>query len=402
MYLSHLALNDFRSYEHTVIEFDTGVTTFIGSNGYGKTNIVEAIGYLSTLSSHRVSSDAALVRQGQQAAVIQARLMQKERPTTLEVEIYAGRANRARINRSLAKPSQVLGIVKSVVFAPEDLRLVRDEPGVRRRFLDELMIQQRPRMAKVRADYEKVLKQRGALLKSLSSKKWRGLPVDEGALDVWDIQLAELGGQIMAERAQIISTMRPSIGEYYEKVAGGDKTARIDYKASADKDLWELPSAYDIYTTETAAGDIESHEDELFSAENNIKRLVDALTRCRDKEIERGANLIGPHRDDMVLSLATFPAKGYASHGESWSFVLALRLAGWRMLTEEDNQPILILDDVFSELDATRRERLAEIAADIEQVFITAAVDEDVPASLGGQRYRVSPGNVQVEGGDNG
>ena len=402
MYLSHLALNDFRSYEHAVIEFDKGVTTFVGLNGYGKTNVVEAINYLATLSSHRVSSDTALVRQGQQAGVIQARVVKEERPTTLEVEIYAGRANRARINRSLAKPSQLLGIVKSVIFAPEDLRLVRDEPAVRRRFLDEIMIQQRPRMAKVRADYEQVLKQRGALLKSLSSKKWRGLPINESAVEVWNVQLAELGGQLMAERARIIRQMRPHIAEYYERVAGGDKTARIDYKASADKDVWELPSAYDIYNIAGATGDIESHEQDLCSAEENEKRLKEALERYKDKEIERGANLIGPHRDDMILSLATFPTKGYASHGETWSFVLALRLAGWKILADEDEQPILILDDVFSELDATRRERLAEIAAEVEQVFITAAVDEDIPTELGGQRYRVSPGLVQVEGGDNG
>lgn len=402
MYLSHLALNDFRSYEHTVIEFDTGVTTFVGLNGYGKTNIVEAISYLATLSSHRVSSDTALVRQGQQAGVIQARVIKDDRPTTLEVEIYAGRANRARINRSLAKPSQLLGIVKSVIFAPEDLRLVRDEPAVRRRFLDEIMIQQRPRMAKIRSDYEQVLKQRGALLKSMSSKKWRGMPIDESALDVWDVQLADLGGQLMAERARIIRQMRPHIAEYYERVAGGDKTARIDYKASADKDVWELPSAYDIYNSEGAASDVDGHEQELCEPENNTKSLVEALLRHRDKEIERGANLIGPHRDDMILSLATFPTKGYASHGETWSFVLALRLAGWKILTEDADHPILILDDVFSELDATRRERLAEIAADVEQVFITAAVDSDIPTSLGGRRYRVTPGVVHVEGANNG
>lgn len=402
MYLSHLALNDFRSYEHVVIEFDKGVTTFVGRNGYGKTNIVEAIGYLSTLSSHRVSSDTALVRQGTQAGVIQARLVQDERPTTLEVEIYAGRANRARINRSLARPSQLLGIVKSVTFAPEDLRLVRDEPAVRRRFLDEIMIQQRPRMEKVRADYERVLKQRGALLKSLSAKKWRGLPIDEGALDVWDIQLADLGGQIMAERARIIRALRPYIAEYYERVASGDKTARIDYKASADKDVWELPSPHDIVTTDDAVAQIEAHEEELCNSERNKERLRDALERRRDKEIERGANLVGPHRDEMTLSLATFPTKGYASHGETWSFVLALRLASWAILcegsTEKSDQPILILDDVFSELDSQRRERLAEIAEDVEQVFITAAVDDDVPVSLGGVRYRVSPGVVQAEG----
>ncbi|MBR5951244.1 MAG: DNA replication/repair protein RecF [Actinomycetaceae bacterium] len=395
MYLSHLALNDFRSYEHAVIEFDKGVTTFIGSNGNGKTNIVEAIGYLSTLSSHRVSTDTALVRQGTQAAVVQARLMHKDHPTTLEVEIYAGRANRARINRSQTKPSQLLGIVKSVVFAPEDLSLVRDEPAVRRRFLDDLMIQQRPRMAKVKADYDKVLKQRGALLKTLSSKRWRGMAIDEGALEVWNIQLAELGGQIMAERARIISTLRPAIAHYYEKVAGGDKTARIDYKVSADKDMWTMPSAYDIYNSQTAASDIESHEEELSDPSNNTKCLMHALERQQAKEIERGANLVGPHRDDLVLSLATFPTKGYASHGETWSFVLALRLAGWKILKEDDEQPILILDDVFAELDATRRDRLAEIAGDIEQVFITAAVDEDVPMRLGGRHYRVAPGVVQ-------
>ena len=399
MYLSNLALIDYRSYEKAVVEFRPGVNCLVGPNGYGKTNVVEAIGYLATLSSHRVSSDFALVRQGATAGVIQARIVTRARPRILEVEIYAGQANRARIDRESARPSELVGIVKSVLFAPEDLTLVRDEPRVRRRFLDEVMIQRRPKMAKVKADYEKVLRQRGALLKSLAAQSRRGLPVDPAELEVWDVQLASLGGAIMAERASIIASMRPHLAAYYEKIAGEAKSARLDYQASADSGVWVLPSALEISQSAEVGAQIEAHEQLLASPAECEKLLLARIGDMREKEIGRGANLVGPHRDDMVISLATFPARGYASHGESWSLALALRLASWRLLADEGEDPILILDDVFAELDSLRRERLAAIAAEAEQVFVTAAVGEDLPAALAGATYLVEPGVIAEDRG---
>ncbi len=395
MYLSNLALIDYRSYERAVVAFDPGISCLVGRNGYGKTNLVEAIGYLATLSSHRVSADSALVRQGRQAAVIQARVVAGGRPRVLEVEIYAGRANRARIDREAARPADLLGITKTVLFAPEDLALIRDEPGVRRRFLDQVMIQRRPRMAKVKADYGKVLRQRGALLKSLAAKARRAIAYDARSLEVWDIQLADLGGQIMAERAAIIGRMRPHVADYYEKIAGEGKPARLDYEAKADAGTWRFPSPLEISESDAAAADIEARERILGDAEANARLLREALAAVREKEIERGANLVGPHRDDMRVALGTFPARGFASHGESWSLALALRLASWRLLAEDgQDQPILVLDDVFAELDALRRERLAAIAAQAEQVFVTAAVGEDLPGALAGATFLVEPGRI--------
>lgn len=394
MYLTNLALIDYRSYTKAVVEFGAGVTCLVGRNGSGKTNLVEAIGYLATLSSHRAPSDIALVRQGASAAVIQARVMTANRPRVLEVEIYAGRANRARIDRMAARPVEVTGIVRSVLFAPEDLTLIRDEPSVRRRFLDEVMIQRRPKMAQVRADYEKVVRQRGALLKSLSASKRRGFGADEGALDVWDVQLANLGGKIMAERAAIVTSMRPHCAHYYERIAGAGKVARLDYQANADSGRWTLPSALDVCESPAVEEEIAAHERELASAEVCEQLLMERLSQSREKEIERGVNLVGPHRDDLRISLASFPARGYASHGESWSLALALRLASWQHLTVSGDTPILILDDVFAELDALRREKLGEIVGEAEQVFVTAAVEADLPAALAGTIYRVEPGSI--------
>ena len=407
MFLTDLALTDFRSYHQVIVKLGQGVTTFVGENGQGKTNIVEAIGYLATLASHRVSNDNALVRQGAQAGVVRARVMHGDHPSTVEVEIFAGRANRARLNRGQVRPTELIGHVRTVVFAPEDLELVRGEPGVRRQFLNDIMVQLRPRLAGVKAEYEKVLRQRAALLKACGRQRRRGQNVDSGALDVWDMQLAHLGAQITAARAQIVAGLRPHVAEYYRAVSGGRGEARIDYLDNANRGVFELPSALrllDDAEGASASSAVAAHEEELNDGELTEVRLLTALAEKRDQEIARGVNLVGPHRDELVLSLGTLPAKGYASHGESWSFALALRLGAWQLLREdasgewaEDGEPILILDDVFAELDARRRERLAGIVTDAQQVFVTAAVGDDLPETLRGARFRVHGGAVDRE-----
>ena len=407
MYLTDLALSDFRSYHQAIVKLDRGVVTFVGENGQGKTNIVEAIGYLATLSSHRVSNDHALVRQGAQAGVVRARVMHGEHPSTVEVEIFAGRANRARLNRGQVRPAELLGHVRTVVFAPEDLELVRGEPGVRRQYLDDIMVQLRPRLAGVKSEYEKVLRQRAALLKACGKQRRRGQNVDSGSLDVWDMQLAHLGAQITAARAQIVAGLRPHVAEYYRVVSGGRGEARIDYLDNANRGIFELPSPLQLLDESegpAASNTVSAHEAELNDVELNEVRLLSALAEKREQEIARGVNLVGPHRDELVLSLGTLPAKGYASHGESWSYALALRLGAWQLLREddsgewaEDGEPILILDDVFAELDSRRRERLAEIVTDAQQVFVTAAVGDDLPETLRGARFVVHGGGVERE-----
>ncbi|MGO1637385.1 DNA replication/repair protein RecF [Ancrocorticia populi] len=408
MYLTDLALSDFRSYRQVVLHLSPGVTTFVGENGQGKTNIVEAIGYLATLSSHRVASDNALVRQGAQAGVIQAKVVHGEHPTTVEVEIFAGRANRARINRGGVRPVELIGHVRTVTFAPEDLELVRGDPAERRRFLDDLMIQMKPRMAGVKAEYEKVARQRAALLKSLGAQRRRGGNIDSGALDVWDVQLAKLGAQITVARAQIVAGLRPHVTEYYQIVSGQSGmagNARIDYTDSATKGAFTLPGLEELGDAdrgEDAARLVTNHEDDLTDADLTEVQLLSALAERRDQEIARGINLVGPHRDELRLGLGTLPAKGYASHGESWSYALALRLGAWKLLREDssgewadDGEPILILDDVFAELDASRRKRLAETVLEAGQVFVTAAVGDDLPEELSGDRFLVHDGIVE-------
>lgn len=392
MWISNLALNDFRSYPSAVLEFTPGVTIFVGENGQGKTNLVEAIAYLSTFSSHRVAADAALVRQGGPAAVIRAKAHDGEHETMLEIEIFAGKANRARLNRGNAKPRDLLGIVRAVVFAPEDLQLISADPGGRRRFLDETAIQQRPRMAGIRAEYDKVLKHRTALLKSSSAARRRGQPIDEISFSVWDERLAELGSQIITHRAEIVRTLRPHVARTYGAIAPGRGTAHVVYQANIDDESAAIPSAHDLDRDGYAA--LDKLEERLLDVDGVRQRLEDRISEVKAREIDRGVNLVGPHRDDLVLGLGTLPAKGFASHGETWSYALSLRLAEWELLRGDSTDPILILDDVFAELDSRRRAALAEMVRDTEQVFITAAVGDDVPDELGGKRFQVHDGEV--------
>ncbi|MFH8339539.1 DNA replication/repair protein RecF [Streptomyces sp. AM6-12] len=372
MHVTHLSLADFRSYARAEVPLDRGVTAFVGPNGQGKTNLVEAVGYLATLGSHRVATDAPLVRMGAERAVIRAQVRQGDRQQLIELELNPGRANRARVNRSpQGRPRDVLGIVRTVLFAPEDLALVKGDPGERRRFLDELITARSPRMAGVRSDYERVLKQRNTLLKTAALARRHGgrRGLDLSTLDIWDQHLARAGAELLAQRLDLIAALRPLADKAYEQLAPGGGPLALEYKPSAP-------------------GEAHSRED-LYA------QLLAALAEARKQEIERGVTLVGPHRDDLVLKLGRLPAKGYASHGESWSYALALRLASYELLRAEGNEPVLVLDDVFAELDARRRERLAELVAPGEQVLVTAAVADDVPKVLAGARYAVSGGTVE-------
>ncbi|MEU9413886.1 DNA replication/repair protein RecF [Streptomyces sp. NPDC051000] len=375
MHVSHLSLADFRSYARAEVPLGPGVTAFVGPNGQGKTNLVEAIGYLATLGSHRVSSDAPLVRMGAERAVVRAAVIQGERQQLVELELNPGRANRARINRSSqVRPRDVLGIVRTVLFAPEDLALVKGDPGERRRFLDELVTARSPRMAAVRSDYERVLKQRNTLLKSAAmARRHGGRSMDLSTLDVWDQHLARAGAELLAQRLDLISTLLPLADKAYEQLAPGGGPLGLTYKSSAGEavDSGEARTREALYEV-----------------------VLAALADVRKQEIERGVTLVGPHRDDVLLRLGELPAKGYASHGESWSYALALRLASYELLRSEGSEPVLILDDVFAELDSRRRERLAELVSPGEQVLVTAAVDDDVPGVLAGTRFGVSGGEV--------
>ncbi|WP_432141384.1 DNA replication/repair protein RecF [Streptomyces sp. bgisy084] len=374
MHVSHLSLADFRSYARVEMPLDPGVTAFVGPNGQGKTNLVEAVGYLATLGSHRVSSDAPLVRMGAERAIVRAAVVQGERQQLIELELNPGKANRARINRSSqVRPRDVLGIVRTVLFAPEDLALVKGDPGERRRFLDELITARSPRMAGVRSDYDRVLKQRNTLLKTAAlARRHGGRQMDLSTLDVWDQHLARAGAELLAQRLDLIAALRPLADKAYDQLAPGGGPLALEYRGSASEAMADATTREDLYGV-----------------------LLAALGEARKGEIERGVTLVGPHRDDLVLKLGQLPAKGYASHGESWSYALALRLASYDLLRAEGNEPVLVLDDVFAELDARRRERLAELVAPGEQVLVTAAVDDDVPGVLAGARYAVSGGAVE-------
>lgn len=375
MYLAHLSLADFRSYAAVELPLDPGVTTFVGPNGQGKTNLVEAIGYLATLSSHRVAADTPLVRSGATSAVVRGNLVRDGRTLLLEVEINPGKANRARVNKSqVPKPREVLGLLRSVLFAPEDLAIVKGDPSERRHFLDEVLVARTPRLAGVRADYDRVLKQRNALLKSAALARRSG-GADLRTLDVWDMHLAQAGAELLAARISLIDLLRPLVDKAYSSLAVGDRrpaAVGIDYQSSLGPQVELVPD-----------------RDVLAAA------LGAALAGVRNDELDRGITLVGPHRDELLLTLNELPARGYASHGESWSLALALRLASYDLLRADGAEPVLILDDVFAELDADRRERLAELVAPAEQVLITAAVVADVPELLVGARVDVMGGEVR-------
>lgn len=378
------------------MKLDPGISVFVGENGQGKTNLLEAVGYLSTFSSHRVGNDGALIRQGKSAGVIRAKTVSGQTQKIIELEIVAGKANRARINRGNVNVGSLRGIIKTVLFAPEDLSLVKGDPKERRKFLDLLIIQLKPGYAAVCGEYEKVLRQRAALLKNAGKMRRRGLSFDEKTLDVWDLQLARLGARMIFARAEATAALRRYIQTFYRELSGTEQDVRITYEAS----LYRQRGG-DSAGEETLPGSPEE-ENGLPDTARTEREMLETLRLFHEREILRGVNLVGPHRDDLCLFLGTLPVKGYASHGESWSYALALKLASWKVLQEnEDNiwdentQPILLLDDVFAELDAGRRIRLAEIVSGAQQVLITAAVGDDLPASLEGNRFFVTKGAVE-------
>lgn len=388
MRVSALSLTDFRSWGSLELELGPGGTALVGSNGQGKTNVAEALLYVATLGSHRVSTDAPLVRAGAERAVVRARVERDGRSTLIELELNPGKANRARINRvPVPRAREVLGLLRTVLFAPEDLALVRGDPSERRRFLDDLLVLRAPRLAAVRSDYERVLKQRNALLKTafLARRSGGG---DMRTLDVWDAHLARAGAELLAARLELVDGLRPHVAKAYQEVSGGQGTTALSYRSSLGEALPEV--------SEGGAQDRE-----VLSA-----ALLSELARVRPQEVERGVSLVGPHRDELLLTLDSggtpLPVKGYASHGESWSVALALRLASYELLKGDagsglgqgDGEPVLVLDDVFAELDTGRRERLASLVAGAEQVLVTAAVAGDVPEQLAGGRYDVHDGTV--------
>ncbi|VTR76343.1 DNA replication/repair protein RecF [Cellulomonas hominis] len=407
MYVSHLSLTDFRSYRQVDLTFEPGITALVGPNGQGKTNLVEAIGYVSTFSSHRVPTDAPLVRAGASAAVVRSRVVRaqddgSERALVIDLQLGSGRSNRVKLNGAPSRARDVVGALRSVLFAPEDLALVKGDPDGRRRFVDELAVQVTPRLSGVFGEYDRVVRQRTALLKSAAGFRGaRAGNLDIRTLDVWDAKLAELGAQVIVARQAVVSALDPYVAEAYERVSDGQGAASAGYRSSLTAALAD-------------PGDDAPRPDSPASPVAVVEaQMLEALSRLRPKELERGVCLVGPHRDDLVLTLGDLPAKGYASHGESWSVALALRLASYELLTNgprpgtaddvaqlwvadsgPDGEPVLMLDDVFAELDAKRRERLADMVAGARQVFVTAAVPGDVPEQLSGARYDVMASEV--------
>lgn len=371
MYVRHLGLTDFRSWPRVDVDLDPGRTVFIGPNGFGKTNLVEALWYSATLGSHRVGADAPLIREGAERAIVSTIIVNEGRELAVDLEITAGRANKARMNRNPVRSArEILGVLRAVLFAPEDLALVRGDPAERRRYLDELATTRRPSIAGVRADYDKVLKQRSALLKSASGARYRSDTSALDTLEVWDGHLAAHGARLIAARVELVGSLAPEVEKAYQTLAPASRPAAIRYRSGVEG-----------IESDAAAGVVDATRYEI--------ALLEALGRKRTAELERGVCLVGPHRDDLELRLGDQPAKGFASHGESWSMALALRLAAYELLRAEGSDPVLLLDDVFAELDVARRRALVTAAESAEQVLVTAAVADDVPADWEARRIEI-------------
>ena len=383
MYVEHLSLSDFRCYRSAEVPLQAGVNVFVGQNGQGKTNLVEAVEYLSTLFSHRVSTDAPLVRAGAEQAIARARVRagrEDARTLLLELEINPGKSNRGRINKNpQPRARDLLGVLRTVLFSPEDLTIVKGDPSDRRRFIDLVVITRWPRMAGVKADYDRLLRQRNSLLKQLAARGAK--PVDEDALftlEVFDDQVSQVGAELLLARLDTLADLMPHTSTSYADIAPTNNEVRASYQTTLNLE----PEADDHPVTR-----------EVLAA-----RLKAAMGERRKDEMARGVSLVGPHRDDIVLQIGGLPAKGYASHGECWSLALSLKLGAFALVRDDGIEPVLILDDVFAELDVTRRERLARAIVDAEQVLITAAVGADVPEQLGGCRFRVRAGEITVDG----
>ncbi len=380
MHVTHLALTDFRNYERAEVALSPGPVLFVGRNGQGKTNLVEAVAYAGSAASHRVSTDQALIRFGSESGTVRLRVQHDDRALVIEVELNRSSPNRAQVNRSPVRLRELPRYFASVIFAPEDLALVRGDPGVRRGFLDTLVVQRAPRFAGVIADYERVVRQRNSLLKSARAS--RLAPDNLTTLDVWDERLVSLGTELIVARAELVDALRPHVAQAYAAVAGDDQLTRMALRLSIDDEIGDQVPA-----------------EQVDSPEQLAERFRTRLTERRRAELERAVTLVGPHRDDLVLTLNDLPARGYASHGESWSYALALKLGSAEVLRAEAvaGDPVLILDDVFAELDEGRRERLADAVGGFEQVLITAAVGADVPERLAATRVGIVAGTIEQQ-----
>jgi DNA replication and repair protein RecF len=401
VHVSHLSLLDFRSYASAEVPLEPGVTAFVGPNGQGKTNLVEAVDYVANLRSHRVAGDQPLVRLGAERAIVRVAAVRDDRQALAELEITPGRANRARLNRSaLPRTRELLGLVRTVLFSPDDQALVKGDPAERRRFLDDLLVARAPRYAGVRQDYDRVLKQRNSLLKSAGAARRSGGGSGQlSTLEAWDEHLARTGSQLLAGRLALVEALRPHVAKAYAEVAHGvaqgvaQGAAQGVGQGSAQQGAG--PGRAEAAIAYKPSLDLPADASDGSSREVLAEALLAEVAQRRAEELDRGVSLVGPHRDDLVLSIGPMPAKGYASQGESWSFALALRLGSFDLLRADGDDPVLILDDVFSELDSNRRARLAEMVSGAEQVLVTAAVPEDVPDVLCGTRFEVVEGEVR-------
>lgn len=382
MIVEQLSLIDFRNYAGADVALSAGANVFVGRNGQGKTNLAEAIGYFATLGSHRVTQDAPMVRDGADAAIVRMRLAYGERRVLLEAQLNRSGSNKARVNGSAVKTSELPRYAQVVLFAPEDLQIVRTDPSARRRFADQLLIQRAPRMSGVLADYDRVLKQRTALLKSARARGVRGEGLS--TLEVWDDKLVQLGTEVIRARLALADDLAGPVAEAYAAIAGADHQPELEWVLS-------------IGGIDPEEGETRAQSPDVSSAPEDVQRQFrTALAARRSAELDRGLTLVGPHRDDLALRVRGLPVKGYASHGESWSVALALRLASAQLLRAQSQlgDPVLILDDVFAELDADRRARLAALVEGYEQVVVTAAVEEDVPPALRAHTVRVVAGTI--------
>lgn len=378
MIVEHVSLLDYRNYAAAEVALEPGANLFVGRNGQGKTNLAEAIGFMATLGSHRVSNDQPLIREGKDAAILRVRISHAGRRVQLEAQINRQGTNKARVNGANVRPAELPRYAHVVLFAPEDLTVVRGDPSSRRRFVDQLLVQRFPRLAGVLGDYDRVLKQRSALLKSARARGIRAEGLS--TLDVWDDKLVLLGSEIIDARERLVADLRDPVTRAYEAIAGADHRPEL---------IW-------VHSIRGADPEEGSDEERGDSAGSTADQFRAALAAKRSQELDRGMNLVGPHRDDLLLKIRGLPVKGYASHGESWSVALALRLASAEVLRAESRagDPILILDDVFAELDAGRRSRLAGLTADYEQLIVTAAVESDVPDELRARTVRIEAGTI--------
>jgi DNA replication and repair protein RecF len=375
MHLERLELIDFRNHPAVALELATGPSVLVGPNGVGKTNVLEAVGYLATLASHRPGQESSLVRAGAEAAIVRAAAVRERRTILIDLEIRPGAGVRGRVNRApVPRARDLPGTVRATLFAPEDLAIVRGDPEERRRFLDALAVQRLPRYLAIRQDYERILRQRNTLLRSAGGR----LPSGPGlaTLDVWDEKLATAGAELWAARLRLVEVVRPLAERAYQELA-------------AQADPVEMVYVSSVLGTE----ELDPEPAELARA------ALERLRADRAREVERGVTLSGPHRDDLALALRGLPARTHASHGEAWSLALAFRLAAHELLSSEGEEPILLLDDVFAELDRRRRERLVDLAMAVEQSIITASAPDELPEQLKATMFHVEPGNITREAG---